>query len=85
LNLQSFLGNITQGGETMEKDVFLIKKAFKHLNDYKRFRAVKESTHSVEEALKMELQQYKAIDQLELTLRGLQNELRKENDENNEN
>jgi hypothetical protein len=63
-----------------QKELFLIKQAFKHLNSFKRYRALGESAGergNSSEAERMELLQYKTIDQLELTLRGLQSELRK--------
>lgn len=59
----------------------LIKDAFKYLNTYKRFRAMNDSARSRgnnTEAEGLELKMYKAIDQLELTLRGIQRAEREE-------
>lgn len=55
----------------------LIKDAFKHLNTFKRFRAMHETAiqrGDAHEAEKMELKMYKSIDQLELSIRGIQRE-----------
>lgn len=62
----------------MDKSIHLIKTAFKHLNDYKRLRALYEKEYTrqnTSKALEHELDKYKRIDALELALRGLQSEL----------
>lgn len=59
-----------------QKELYLIKQAFKYLNNYKRFRALEQQA-AQDQKEKMELSKYRAIDQLELTLRGLQSEIRK--------
>lgn len=62
---------------TMEEQ---IKQAFRHLNAFKRFRALTETARekqkSMQEIERLELQAYKSIDQLELQLRGIQRENR---------
>lgn len=71
----------------MEKELHLIKQCFNHLNSFKRFRALGETERekgNASQADKMELHQYKTIDQLELTLRGLQSELRRQAGEKEE-
>lgn len=57
----------------------LTKDAFKHLNNYKRYRALHETATqrtNIQEAVKLELLMYKSIDQLELSLRGIQKHIR---------
>lgn len=64
----------------MNKQEHLIKQAFRHLNAYKRFRALEQNEREKgnhESADRLELNKYRATDQLELTLRGLQTEIRK--------
>jgi hypothetical protein len=57
----------------------LIKDAFKHLNTFKRFRAMHDTATTkgdMRAAEELELKMYKSIDQLELSIRGIQRENR---------
>jgi hypothetical protein len=64
-----------------KKEIYMVKQTFKHLNSFKRFRALEEierNKGNIDQADKMELMQYKTIDALELSLRGLQRELNRQ-------
>ena len=61
----------------------IIKEAFKHLNAFKRYRAMYETAqykNDRDQATLLELKMYKSFDQLELSLRGIQRENREESE-----
>jgi hypothetical protein len=65
----------------MEKDLYLMKQCFDNWNALKRFQTLEEIERekgNLDEARKMELMKYKTMSKMELSLRGLQKELRKE-------
>ena len=61
----------------MTQEQITIKSAFKHLNAYKRARALftEAQIKSQDNATALELEMFRTIDQLELTLRGLQRQI----------
>ena len=66
-------------GTRLDKDQHLIKQAFSNYNSFKRFMTLAEieaEKGNREEAMKMELQKYKYLARLELSLRALQKEIR---------
>jgi hypothetical protein len=74
---------MNKGREKLSTDE-LVGKAFYYLNSFKRHRAlanIEKSGGNYEEFLKNELKQFQFFDNLELTLRALQKEIRGEKDE----
>ncbi|MBL5833281.1 hypothetical protein HV417_02210 [Bacillus sporothermodurans] len=68
----------------MEKDKYLMKQCFDNFNAFKRYQTKEEIERekgSVEQARYFELQKYKTQAKLELSLRALQRELYKEEEE----
>jgi len=60
----------------LPKDEFLVKQTFKHLNNFKRARAQFENADTESARTALELRMYKEFDQLELSLRAVQAEIR---------
>jgi hypothetical protein len=68
----------------VEKDKYLMKQCFKEWNAMKRFQTLEEVEREkgdIEKARYYELQKYKTQAKLELSLRALQQELYKEEEE----
>ena len=71
----------------MEKDKYLMKQVFREWNALKRFQTKEEIERDkgdIEQARYNELQKYKTQAKLELSLRALQSELYKEEEESSE-
>jgi hypothetical protein len=73
-----------KGNDKMDKDQYLMKQCFDNWNALKRFMT-KEEIHrekgEIHKAREMELAKYKTMAKLELSLRALQGEIRKEEEE----
>lgn len=70
----------------MDKDKYLMKQCFDNWNSLKRYMTLEEIEREkgdIDEARKLELLKYKTMAKLELSLRGLQKEIRKEDGEEN--
>ena len=68
----------------MDKDLYLMKQCFDNWNALKRFQTLEEIERekgNVDEARKHELMRYKSMMKMELALRALQKEIRKEEGE----
>jgi hypothetical protein len=68
----------------MEKDLFLMKQCFDNWNALKRYQTLEEIERekgNIDEARKMELLKYKTMAKMELSLRALQKEIRKGEEE----
>lgn len=68
----------------MDKDKYLIKQCFKEWNALKRFQTLEEVERekgNIDQARYYELQKYKTQAKLELSLRALQKEIYKEEEE----
>jgi DNA-binding transcriptional regulator GbsR (MarR family) len=68
----------------MNDNETVMKKCFTHLNNYKRSRSLKNQTNDENSRLRHELNMFHEIDNLELTLRTLQNNIRRQNSDDNE-
>jgi hypothetical protein len=62
----------------MNDNETVIKKCFTHLNNYKRSRSLLNQTNDDNAKIKHELNMFHEIDALELTLRTMQNNIRRE-------
>lgn len=67
----------------MEKDKYLMKQCFDNLNSFKRALTLEEIERdkgNTEKAMQHELMKYRMLARLELSLRGLQSELGKDDE-----
>lgn len=67
----------------MDKDKYLMKQCFENLNNLKRSMTLEEIERdkgNIDKAMQHELMKYRMLARLELSMRGLQNELGKDSE-----